>query len=144
MSRYEGSCHCGALKVRFESARQAGELPVRECACSFCRTHGARTMTDPSGTAWIQARGASLNRYRFGLMTADFIVCRNCGAYLGAYFEDAGQGYATLNVNAFDERAAFTQPAQSADYNAEDSSGRMARRRLRWTPAQLIEEEERP
>lgn len=94
-------------------------------------------MTDPAGAAAIEADAEALNAYRFGLGTADFIVCNYCGAYLGAYFDDDGTGYATLNINIFDDRLLFSQPAASADYGAEDAEGRKARRRARWTPATL-------
>ena len=138
MKRYEGGCHCGAIRVSFESEQTPETLPVRACGCSFCRAHGAVTMTDPDGLARIDADRDALNRYQFGLRTADFIVCRNCGAYVGAFFDDGDAAYATLNVNTFRDRARFVQTAAHADYAAEDSDARMARRRLRWTPATLV------
>ncbi len=48
--RYEGSCHCGAIRLRLTLSWPPGEAPVRACDCSFCRAHGARTVTDPSGS----------------------------------------------------------------------------------------------
>ncbi len=137
MPEFKGSCHCGELRLTFVSPSTAADLPVRECGCSFCRKHGARTMTDPAGTAVIEAEPGALNAYQFGLGTADFIVCNGCGAYMGAFFDDAGTGYATLNINVFDDRLDFSQPAASADYGAEDAEGRKVRRRARWTPATL-------
>jgi hypothetical protein len=44
---------------------------------------------------------ALLSRYTFGLGTAEFLVCRNCGVYVGAVTVDAGSAYAIVNVNAF-------------------------------------------
>ena len=49
-------------------------------------------MTDPAGTAVIEAEPGALNAYQFGLGTADFVVCNGCGAYMGAFFDDAGTG----------------------------------------------------
>lgn len=138
MGVYEGGCHCGAVHVRFESAHSPGDLAVRACACSFCRTHGARTMTDPEGRLAIAADVDRLNRYRFGLRTADFLVCNGCGAYVAAYFEDGERAFATLNVNVLEARADFAAIGESAEYDAETASSRMARRRMRWTPAQLL------
>ena len=139
MPTFEGGCHCGAIQVAFESRHEAKDLQVRACGCGFCRSHGARTMTDPEGAAEITASADRLNRYRFGLGTADFLVCNDCGTYVGAYFDDDGQGYATLNINAFKARAAFGETTTSADYDAETAESRMARRRVRWTPARLKE-----
>jgi hypothetical protein len=138
MQEFKGSCHCGKLRLTFKSASSASDLPVRECNCTFCRKHGARTMTDPDGAAVIEADAGALNQYQFGLRTADFMVCNNCGANMGAFFNDAGNGYATLNINVLDNADAFSTPAASADYGAEDAAGRKARRRARWTPATLV------
>lgn len=137
MAKFIGGCHCGKLSLTFVSPSVAKDLPVRECGCSFCRVHGARTMTDPNGSVLIEAEPNALNAYQFGLGTADFLVCNGCGAYLGAFFDDDGSGYATLNINTFDDRQDFTSPAASADYDAENADARKARRRARWTPASL-------
>ncbi|MDP6659369.1 MAG: aldehyde-activating protein, partial [Candidatus Poseidoniia archaeon] len=86
---HRGRCHCGNIRVLFESEKTAQALAVRACGCSFCRGHGARTTTDAEGSAEIEVADASrLSRYRFGLKTADFLICGNCGAYMGALFED--------------------------------------------------------
>jgi len=47
------------------------------------RKHGARTITDPKGCMKITVRAAeNLIRYRFGLKTADYLVCGRCGVYV--------------------------------------------------------------
>ncbi len=38
--RHSGRCHCGALSVTFETARDPAETPLRSCVCSFCRRCG--------------------------------------------------------------------------------------------------------
>ena len=43
-----GGCHCGALRVEFET-RAPEELPLRECQCTFCRRHGALNTVDANG-----------------------------------------------------------------------------------------------
>ena len=85
---------------------------------------------------------AVTSRYRFGLKSADFLVCARCGVYVGAFMPEAEGGVgglAVLNLNALDERARFVQPAQPMDYDGEDLESRLARRRARWTPAELHE-----
>jgi len=77
-------------------------------------------------------------RYRFGLGTADFMVCRRCGIYVAAVLSpDEGSAYATVNVNCFDRMAELTQTVASVSYEAESASERIARRRARWTPARV-------
>jgi hypothetical protein len=127
-----GGCHCGAVRVEFETAVAPAELPLRACQCAFCRAHGARTTADPQGR--VRFLGP-LKRYRFGLGTADFLLCPECGVYLGALCADAEGQWATLNVNCLDEGAAFAQAAHPVSYEGEDAAGRLARRKARWTPA---------
>ena len=133
MASYRGGCHCGAVRVVFESRFGPAELPVRACQCSFCRAHGARTASDPQGSVRFSG---PLRRYRFGLRTADFLLCPDCGVYLGALYADADGAWATLNVNCLAERALFPAAPEPVSYEGEDPAGRVARRKARWTPAE--------
>ena len=141
MRTFTGGCQCGNVEVTFETTKDPAQLAVNACTCSFCRRHGARTMSDPEGRARVTATDpAKLNRYRFALNTADFLICRECGVYVAAAFTDGetGRTYATLNVNAFDAPEEFEQPAQAMDYGHETEAERLARRRGRWTPLRGI------
>lgn len=136
-TRLSGRCHCGNLRFSFETRSPPEQLPIRACACTFCRRHRARTASDPAGRVRILVADAqALSRYRFGLETADFLICRRCGVYLGAVMSVGGQAWATVNINTVDVdagAAAFPAP-QMVDYGAETRVQRQARRRVRWTP----------
>ena len=134
---FSGRCHCGNVEVTFETDTAPERLTVRACACSFCRRHGVRTVSDPEGRARIAVHDpAKLSRYRFGLRTADFLVCRECGVYVGAVFTDGdGAAYTVLNINAFEAPGAFPQEPAVVDYGREAEAERRARRRAKWTPA---------
>lgn len=130
-----GRCHCGAIGFHFDSATPAQALPLRRCACSFCRRHGARTTTDPAGTVRFElADAAALRRYRFGLRSADFLICAECGVYLAAVITHGGRAYATLNANCFEQADTLTQEAPLVVYEGETLEQRMARRAAKWTP----------
>lgn len=138
MTTHHGRCHCGNIEFEYESAVAPADAAVRACQCSFCRKHQSRSVSDPAGAARIRVRDESLlSRYRFGHGSADFLVCRRCGVYVGACFEADGGAWATLMVNAFDDHAAYTQPPQANDYAGEEPDRRLERRRARWTPATL-------
>ena len=129
-----GRCHCGRIAFRFESALAPQALSLRRCGCSFCRRHGARTTSDPAGSVRFDiAEASALRRYRFGLRSADFLLCAECGVYLGAMIEVNGRAYATLNANCF-EGEALTQDAPIVVYEGETLEQRMARRVAKWTP----------
>ena len=137
MTTYPGSCHCGAIQIRFESAKQPAEMRVGRCSCSFCRRHGARTMGDPAGSVAFRATPGAVSRYRFGLGITDYLVCRKCGAYVGAVMEDEGRLIATLNVNALDIRDSFDPAPPLHVYDGEDEQRRRQRRRKFWMKATL-------
>jgi hypothetical protein len=136
---YLCSCHCGNLSARYECSTATGALTPRACGCGFCHKHNARTTSDPKGRATISARDpAGLTRYRFGQRTADFLVCGNCGVYLGALFTDEdGAAYATLNANTFANAQALPETSEAVHYDKESAGEKNARRRVHWTPASL-------
>ncbi|HZA67597.1 MAG TPA: hypothetical protein VE592_11640 [Geminicoccaceae bacterium] len=125
--------------MTFETKRHPSEIPVRACGCSLCRRHGVRTVSDPEGgIEFVVHDAAHLNRYTFGLGTAEFLVCRNCGVYVGAIMVDAGSAYAIANINALQTPEVFAQAAVPVSYERESEAERRARRRDRWTPARVV------
>jgi hypothetical protein len=135
MHRYEGGCHCGNLEFAFEASAPMESLGLRADQCSFCRAHGARNMSDPNGAISLFVRETeALIRYRFGLRTADFLICARCGVYIGALMEDAGRSWVTVNVNAFRPPPRDDFPIRPADYEGEDVPARIGRRKQLWTP----------
>lgn len=131
--RIEGQCHCGNLRFRLDTERP---LEVRACQCRFCRAHGAACASDPAGRALIEINDESLlSRYRFARRTADFLICRRCGGYLGALLETPAGAFATLNLRNATEIE--LPPVEPVDYDSESAEERVRRRRERWTPAVL-------
>jgi hypothetical protein len=136
--RHPGRCHCGNLTVAFETTQSADRVSLRACLCTFCRRHGAVWTADPSGRLDVRVGDpALLSRYRFGLGTSEFLVCRTCGVPVAAVAEIDGATYAALNANVLEDRPTFTQPPQPVDYDAEAAEDRIARRRRAWTPATI-------
>ena len=124
--------------MTFETANRPEDLQLRECACGFCRRHGATAVTDPAGSLELRIRDAGeVSRYRFALRTADYVVCRTCGVFVGALCTIEGSTYATLNANVLEARASLTRRPVAVDYDGESAAERIARRRARWTPATL-------
>lgn len=135
LQTYEGCCHCQALKVRFESEWSSpSDFALRECDCSFCRRHGARTARDPAGRLTLFGQP---HWYRFGMGTADFLLCPACGVYMGAVVRDSDIGeFATLNVNCLDISPQLIQPSKPVSYGDETDAERVQRRLSTWTPFQ--------
>ena len=136
---FEGACHCGAIRASFETARRPEDIQVRACQCSFCRRRGGLTVSDPDGRLVFRAAKDRLHRYRFGTATADFLLCRDCGGYLGVVQEIEGRLYGVLNVRGADIRELAERAPEPMDYEAETTMGRMTRRQAKWSPAVLEE-----
>ena len=133
--RYEGSCHCGGLGWTYHTATEPADWIVRACQCAFCRSHGTRNTTDPAGRVDFRCTDPRLvSRYRFGLETTDFLLCRRCGVYVGAVMSTPEGAFATLNLNAVEPRLDEWPDAEPVDYDAEGLEDRIARRIARWTP----------
>jgi hypothetical protein len=52
--RHEGRCHCGNLRVTFETAQDPARMGLRRCGCTFCLKHCAVWVTDPQGTLTVR------------------------------------------------------------------------------------------
>lgn len=133
----QGLCHCRALSFSFQTNQDPADLNIRACQCGFCRAHGAAMTSDPDG--WVDLAAVNLQRYRFGLQTADFWVCRTCGVYLCAVMEVDGRSYATLNMRPVAGMEAALSAPEAVSYDGETAEARTARRAARWTPVRRME-----
>jgi hypothetical protein len=132
---HRGGCHCGNLRILVRLTGPPADILLRSCACSFCRSHGTRTVSDPRGDADLWATDWSLvEKYRFGSRTADYLLCRRCGVYVGAVCDTPDGHRAVINTLCLDDRAAFSQEAVRPDYDGEAVEDRLARRTANWMP----------
>jgi hypothetical protein len=138
MYSFSGACHCGAIQVKLDLTRPAGETRVRACQCGFCRRHGTRTVADKDGLVAIRvASPAQLERYRFGHGSADYLICRTCGTYVAAIQHEAGRLISVVNVAGLDVEAFRGRAGEPVNYEGETAADRLARRRAYWMPAEL-------
>ena len=134
-----GGCHCGNISVQLESDIAPGDFEVRACQCSFCRKHNGTAVADPAGHLTIRvADEAQLNRYTFGLGTAEFLVCQTCGCYTSAVTTGTDDPRAIVIVSILEDAKAFTSPPIPVDYDNEDRDGRIGRRKDRWMPVEVV------
>ena len=132
---YVGSCHCGAIGFVLRTDVKPSRWSVRACQCSFCRAHDALSTSDPDGELEFTAeRPKMLQKYRFGLGTADFLLCRNCGIYIGAAIESGNGRFGIINTHALvNEPEKLAKPVPIS-YDGVNTEGRVSRRGTRWTP----------
>ena len=136
--KYKGGCHCGNIGLEFHTAIAPGDLEIRECQCSFCRKHAARAASDPSGQLIISVENSDkLNRYKFALGTAEFLICRECGVYVGSVTIETDDQRGIVIVNALEDREKFDRGPQAVSYDGEDEEYRISRRASKWMPVSL-------
>jgi len=141
LSEHRGGCHCGNLRLSLRLSQTLADTRLRACGCSFSRAHNTRTTTDPNGSVDIHAADWSLVQpYRFGTGTAELLICKRCGVYVGAIGETASGTRAVVNTNCLDDRAAFTRQPDPVDHDGEATGDRLARRAANWTPATIHRE----
>jgi hypothetical protein len=133
--KYQGGCHCGNLRIEFETSLNPAEIELRACQCTFCRKHGSLAVTDPAGHLAIRAaHGKDFGRYTFGLRTAEFVICETCGVYVAAVTIGESEPRGIAIVNCLDDGRRFTSAPIAVDYDVESRDQRLERRRRRWTP----------
>lgn len=135
LASYFSRCHCGALSASYRTALATSSWSTRLCQCAFCRAHGATSTSDPAGElTFAAAEPALLQRYQFGTRSADFLICRACGVFMGAVMTlDAGR-WGVLNARTVQPIPSDLPPAQAMSYEGEASNARAERRTQRWTP----------
>ena len=132
---YEGRCHCGAIGFAYRTAQPGERWSVRACQCSFCRLHDALSTSDPQGELEFEIREPEqLQRYRFGGRTADFMICRRCGVYVGAQMVADDRVFGIINVHALRVPPAGLPTPVAMSYEGEGAGERRERRLQRWTP----------
>src|SRR4051812_12866773 len=125
-----GRCHCGNIAFTLTWEPEPAEIPARACACSFCAKHGGVWSSSPDAALEVAvADPALVSRYAFGTHTADFHVCTRCGVVPLVTSEIAGNVYAVVSVNAFEDVDPARLRRMSANVEGERTDDRLARRR---------------
>ena len=136
---YEGCCHCGAIGFSYLCSIAPASWSVRACQCRFCRSHDALSTSDASARIeFLATDPAQLSRYRFGLMTADFLLCRTCGVYIGAVIETDNGRFGIINTHALLPEPENLSRPTPVSYDGEAKDGRVARREQRWSPVTRV------
>ena len=78
--KYQGSCHCGAIRFSFEGEEITKGL---RCNCSICSRKGAMMSPEPIPEAElkIEADENALGLYQFDSKIAKHYFCKYCGIY---------------------------------------------------------------
>ena len=131
-----GSCHCGNISFQLNWLPEPSEIPARACTCSFCLKHGGVWTACPTGALEVRIRDeAHVSEYTFGTRTAEFHLCSRCGAVPVVTSDIAGNTYAVVSVNAFDNVNPGLLRPGPVSFDGEDEATRLSRRAKGWIPS---------
>jgi len=74
--KYEGGCHCGAVKFEVEADEH---LACVKCNCSICAMTGFLHLIVPRSKFTLLSDKANLTVYRFNTGVAKHSFCSTCG-----------------------------------------------------------------
>lgn len=74
--RYEGGCHCGAVRFAIEAP---ASVEVEDCNCSICRKSGFLHLIVPKRNFELLRGAEMLTSYRFNTGVAEHLFCKVCG-----------------------------------------------------------------
>lgn len=140
MRTIRGKCHCGNIEYQLSWPGSDEKLAVRACSCSFCTKHGGVYTSHPEAS--LKARvsdGTRLSKYAFGTQTADFYVCSGCGVVPFVTSTIDGSTFAVVNVNTFENVAAEDLVSSTSNFDGEDVTQRLDRRKRNWIPRVVVE-----
>ena len=98
MERYEGGCHCGAVRYAIETKLES----ATECNCSICTKKGVINHRVAAERLTILQGRDALGLYQFGTLTAKHWYCRNCGIHVFSNPRRAPDQYA-VNLRTLDD-----------------------------------------
>ncbi|MDJ1158978.1 GFA family protein [Chelatococcus sp. SYSU_G07232] len=75
MTRFDGRCHCGAVRFSVETDL----AQVISCNCSICSRHGLLLSFVPAERFTLTAGEEALKDYRFNTMRIRHRFCGQCG-----------------------------------------------------------------
>ena len=91
-------------------------------------------MSDPDGSVrFVVSQPSKLRRYRFALRITDFLLCGECGVYVGAIMRSSNGTFAVVNLRALETTVQLPE-AKPVSYEGESAEQRRARREQSWTP----------
>lgn len=122
MQRYEGRCHCGAVRFAVETVL---DRAIR-CNCSICRRKGMLYHRVPPERFTLASGGETVRLYQFGDRVARHFFCPLCGIHTWSN-PKAAPDMVSVNVNCLEAPDAVLEAMEIVPFNGRDGWDEAAR-----------------
>ena len=99
---YQGSCHCGKIKIEADIDLEAG---TGKCNCSICaKKRNWSVNIKPEDFRLVSGSLAEMGDYQFGTFSAHHRFCKTCGIspFGDGYVKEMGGAYCSINIACLD------------------------------------------
>lgn len=100
MKTYTASCHCGVVKISFETEPITDAL---ECNCSHCERKGLLLIFMPTEKIKVLSGEGHQTEYRFNKQTIGHLFCKTCGVQVYSKAQFDGKEMSSVNVRTVDD-----------------------------------------
>ena len=122
MFNINGGCYCGNISYSAELENSPSSYKPRSCDCDFCTTHEASYISDSTGKLKLEIKGEKeISRFKQGSGIAEFLICKNCGVVVGAYYEEGEILYGAINSKSVREKIELGKNISVSPKNLNDS-----------------------
>ena len=115
MAVHEGSCHCGAVKIRIDL--DVSHLVI--CDCSICMKKGIVHVPVPEEAFELVAGEDQLSLYQFKTNTAKHWFCKQCGIHTFGRPRAAPERY-TVNARCLDDFEAISAAVETRRFDGKN------------------------
>jgi len=120
--RYEGGCHCGAVRFAVEAAEA---VEVEHCNCSICAKSGFLHLIVPLSRFELRSGEDDLTTYTFNTGVAEHYFCRHCGIK-PFYKPRSNPDGMDVNLNCLDRKPAQVTVVEFDGQNWEANAASLA------------------
>ncbi|MES2801153.1 MAG: GFA family protein [Bdellovibrionota bacterium] len=99
---YQGSCHCGAVKIKAKIDFSKG---TGRCNCTYCRkVRNWSVIIKPEDFELISGEN-NLSDYQFGTLSGHHLFCKSCGCrpFGRGFVEELGGPYVSIVLSCLED-----------------------------------------
>lgn len=100
MEKYAASCHCGAVKISFETEPLTEGM---ECNCSHCFKKGFILTFLPTNQITVHSGEENQTEYLFNKRTITHLFCKTCGVEVYTRSNMNGKEMSAVNLRTVDD-----------------------------------------